>query len=94
MNIPELPIGDGAMGFSAALEEAYPEILQQRCWMHKTINFLNCLPKTVQAKAKQALHQIWQAKTQADAEKAFDLFIKTYCVQIPQGDRLSAQGLR
>ena len=55
MNVPELAIGDGAMGFWAALEEVYGETRQQRCWMHKTMNVLNCLPKSVQAKAKQAL---------------------------------------
>ena len=59
MNVPELAIGDGAMGFWAALEEVYGETRQQRCWMHKTMNVLNCLPKSVQAKAKQALHAIW-----------------------------------
>ena len=84
MNVPELAIGDGAMGFWAALEEVYPETRQQRCWMHKTMNVLNCLPKSAQPKAKQALHAIWQAETQADAEKAFDLFIKTYEPKYPK----------
>ena len=84
MNIPELAIGDGAMGFWAALEEVYPESRQQRCWMHKTLNILNCLPKSVQPKAKQALHEIWQAESRADAEKAFDLFVKTYEVKYPK----------
>lgn len=84
MNVPELAIGDGAMGFWAALEEVYPETRQQRCWMHKTMNVLNCLPKSAQPKAKQALHNIWQAETQADAEKAFDLFIKTYEPKYPK----------
>ena len=84
MNIPELAIGDGAMGFWAALEEVYPETRQQRCWVHKTMNVLNCLPKSAQPKAKQALHNIWQAETQADAEKAFDLFIKTYEPKYPK----------
>ena len=69
MNIPELAIGDGAMGFRAALEEVYPETRQQRCWMHKSMNVLNCLPKSDQPKAKQALHNIWQAEVQAGAEK-------------------------
>ena len=54
MNVPELAVGDGAMGFWAALEEVYGETRQQRCWMHKTMNVLNCLPKSVQGKAKQA----------------------------------------
>jgi len=84
MNVPELAIGDGAMGFWAALEEVYPESRQQRCWMHKTLNVLNCLPKSVQPKAKQALHAIWQAETKEDAEKAFDLFIKTYEPKYPK----------
>ena len=83
MNIPKLAIGDGAMGFWAALEEVYPETRQQCCWMHKT-NVLNCLPKSAQPKAKRALHNIWQAETQADAQKAFDLFIKTYELKYPK----------
>ena len=57
---------------------------QQRCWMHKTMNVLNCLPKSAQAKAKQALHAIWKAETKADAEKAFDLFIETYEPKYPK----------
>jgi transposase-like protein len=84
MNIPNLAIGDGAMGFWAALEEVYPESRQQRCWMHKTLNILNCLPKSIQTKAKQALHNIWQAETKAAAEKAFDLFIETYEPKYPK----------
>jgi len=84
MNIPELAIGDGAMGFWAALEEVYGDTRQQRCWMHKTLNILNYLPKSVQAKAKQALHAIWQAEARADAEKAFDLFVKTYEPKYPK----------
>ena len=84
MNGPELAIGDGAMGFWAALEEVYPETRQQRCWMHKTMNVLNCFPKSAQAKAKGALHDIWQAETKADGEKAFDLFIKIYEPKYPK----------
>ena len=84
MNVPELAIGDGAMGFWSALEEVYPETREQRCWMHKTMNVLNCLPKSSQAKAKQALHGIWQAETKADAEKAFDLFCETYEPKYPK----------
>ena len=84
MNGPELAIGDGAMGFWAALEEVYPETRQQRCWMHKTMNVLNCLPKSAQAKAKGSLHDIWQAETKADAEKAFDLFVEMYEPKYPK----------
>ncbi|MCP4235984.1 MAG: IS256 family transposase, partial [Aestuariibacter sp.] len=84
MNTPKLAIGDGAMGFWAALEEVFPDTRQQRCWMHKTMNVLNCLPKLSQPKAKTALHNIWQAETKKDAEKAFDLFIKTYQPKYPK----------
>lgn len=84
MNCPQLAIGDGAMGFWAALEEVYSDARQQRCWMHKTMNVLNCLPKSAQAKAKQALHNIWQAETLEAAQKAFDLFIKTYEAKYPK----------
>lgn len=84
MNAPKLAIGDGAMGFWAALEEVYSDTRQQRCWMHKTMNVLNCLPKSVQPKAKQALHEIWQAATQKAAEKAFDLLIRTYEPKYPK----------
>ncbi len=78
LNPPQLAVGDGAMGFWAALDEMYPQTRQQRCWMHKTVNVLNCLPKSAQPKAKQALHAIGQAETKADANQAFDLFIATY----------------
>lgn len=84
MNAPKLAIGDGAMGFWAALEEVYPTAKQQRCWMHKTMNVLNCFPKLSQPKAKQALHDIWRAETKKDAEKAFDLFVKTYEAKYPK----------
>ena len=84
MNIPKLAIGDGAMGFWAALEEVYPETRQQRCWMHKTMNVLNCLPKSAQPKAKAAIHSIWQAETKLEAEKAFDLFLTTYDAKYPK----------
>jgi transposase-like protein len=84
MNPPQLAVGDGAMGFWAALEEIYPRTRQQRCWMHKTMNVLNCLPKSAQPKAKQALHAIWQAATKDDAAKAFDLFIDTYEAKYPK----------
>ena len=84
MNCPQLAIGDGAMGFWAALEEVYSDTRQQRCWMHKSMNVLNCLPKSAQAKAKQALHNIWQAETLTEAEKAFELFIQTYEAKYPK----------
>jgi len=84
MNAPELAIGDGAMGFWAAVEEIYPSTRQQRCWVHKTNNVLNALPKSGQPKAKQALQEIWRAETKAAAARAFDLFLKTYEAKYPK----------
>lgn len=84
MNSPALAIGDGALGFWGALEELYPTTRQQRCWVHKTRNVLNALPKSVQPKAKQALHDIWQAETQVTAERAFEGFLKTYESKYPK----------
>ena len=84
MNTPEVAIGDGAMGFWAALEEIYPSTQPQRCWCHKTRNVLNAFPKSVQPKAKQALQNIWGAATQATAEHAFNLFLKTYEPKYPK----------
>ena len=84
MNIPQLAIGDGAMGFWAAMDEVYPQTLHQRCWIHKTANVLNSLPKSSQPKAKESTHQIWQAETKITAEKAFKLFIETYQDKYPK----------
>lgn len=75
---PKLAIGDGALGFWKALEEVFSETRHQRCWMHKTMNILNKLPKSVQPKAKIDLHEIWMAETRAAAETAFDLFVEKY----------------
>lgn len=84
LGAPELAVGDGAMGFWAALEEVFPAAGQQRCWLHKTGNVLNALPKSVQPKAKSALHDIWQAPTREQAEQAFDQFIATYEAKYPK----------
>ena len=84
MNAPKLAIGDGAIGFWAAMDEVYPTARQPRCWQHKTMNVLNCLPKRSQPKAKAAIHDIWQAETKDDTEKAFDLFIKIYEPKYPK----------
>lgn len=74
---PELAVGDGALGFWAALDEVFPQPRHQRCWVHKTANVLNALPKAVQPKAKGALHQIWMAPTRQAAELAMDQFTVT-----------------
>jgi putative transposase len=78
---PKLAIGDGALGFWKALEEEFGATRHQRCWMHKTMNILNKLPKSVQPKAKAGLHEIWMAETRADAETAFDLFVEKYGIK-------------
>ena len=78
---PELAIGDGALGFWAALREVFGTTREQRCWVHKTGNILNAMPKSIQPKAKGHLHDIWQAETKADAEAAFDFFVETYGVK-------------
>ena len=84
MHAPELAIGDGAMGFWAAVEEIYLTTRQQRCWVHKTINVLNVLPKSGQPKAKQALQEIWRAETKTAATRAFDRFLRTYEAKYPK----------
>jgi putative transposase len=75
---PELAVGDGALGFWKALREVYGETRVQRCWVHKTANVLNQMPKSLQAKAKGHLQDIWMAETKVDAEKAFDFFVQAY----------------
>ncbi|VVS95298.1 transposase mutator type [Desulfoluna spongiiphila] len=69
---PKLAVGDGALGFWKALSKCYPDAKHQRCWVHKTANVLNKVPKTIQPKIKAALHEIWMAETRKDAQKAFD----------------------
>ena len=75
---PELATGDGALGFWKALHELYGTTRGQRCWVHKTANVLNKLPKALQPKAKSDLQQIWMAEGRKQAEAAFDLFIDKY----------------
>lgn len=75
---PALAVGDGALGFWKALRQVFPTTREQRCWVHKTANVLDKLPKGQQPKAKAMLHDIWQAETKAAAEQAFDLFVATY----------------
>jgi len=81
---PVLAIGDGALGFWAAQEEAWPETRAQRCWVHKTANVLNELPKSIQGKAKAGLQEIWMAATQAQAGKAFDRFVRDFGAKYPK----------
>src|SRR5271166_5101584 len=78
---PELAIADGALGFWQAIEEVSPKTRGQRCWVHKTANVLNRLPKSQQSKAKRALQDIWMAETKIDANAAFDAFVATYAIK-------------
>jgi putative transposase len=78
---PELAVADGALGFWQALEEVWPQTRGQRCWVHKTANVLNKLPKSQQSKAKRALQEIWMAETKKDALAAFDAFVETWAVK-------------
>jgi len=81
---PKLATGDGALGFWKAIGQVFSTTREQRCWVHKTANVLDKLPKRLQPEAKEKLHQIWMAETRADAEQAFDLFLTTYQAKYPK----------
>ena len=78
---PELAVADGALGFWQAIEQVWPKTRGQRCWVHKTANVLNRLPKSQQPKAKRALQEIWMAETKKDALAAFDAFVEAWGVK-------------
>ncbi len=80
---PKLAIGDGALGFWKAIAEVFPATKEQRCWVHKTANVLDKLPKAKQAKAKDMIHQIWMAETRQAANQAFDAFVEDYQAKYP-----------
>jgi transposase-like protein len=88
---PKLATGDGALGFWKALREVYPETREQRCTVHKTANVLDKLPKRLQRAAKSKLHDIWQADTKENADKAFDLFLDTYQAKYPKATECLAK---
>jgi len=75
---PEIAVGDGALGFWKALDEVYPGTRHQRCWLHKTGNVLNKVPKSVQRAMKADLREIHGAPTRAAAEAAIDVFVEKY----------------
>jgi putative transposase len=81
---PKLAAGDGSLGFWTALAEVYPLTRTQRCWVHKTANVLDKLPKGLQPAAKAQLHEIYLADTKAEAIKAFDRFVQQYQVKHPK----------
>ena len=80
----KLAVGDGGLGFWSALAEVYPQTRTQRCWVHKTANVLDKLPKRVQGEAKSMLHEIWRADTRTSANKAFERFLATWEAKYPR----------
>ena len=81
---PKLAIGDGALGFWKALPQVFESTRTQRCWVHKTANVLDKLPKSVQPKAKQMLHDIYLAPSRAQANEALDLFVSSFEQKYPK----------
>ena len=81
---PKLATGDGGLGFWAALGEVFPETRRQRCWVHKTVNILDKMPKSIQAKAKSMIHEMYMAATKEGALKAYDHFIQTFEAKFPK----------
>jgi transposase-like protein len=81
---PRLAVGDGALGFWKALPKVFPKTKPQRCWVHKTANVLNALPKSQQGRGKKALQDIWMAATKSDAEKAYAAFIQSFEAKYPK----------
>ena len=81
---PKLATGDGGLGFWAALGEVFPETRRQRCWVHKTVNILDKMPKSIQAKAKSMIHEMYMAATKEGALKAYDHFIQTFEPKYPK----------
>jgi transposase-like protein len=81
---PKVATGDGALGFWNALRQVFGATRVQRCWVHKTANILNKLPKSVQPQAKARLHDIWMAPTKAEADKAFTYFLDAYGAKYPK----------
>lgn len=81
---PKLATGDGSLGFWIALGKVFPPTRQQRCWVHKTLNVLDKLPKSEQAAAKRMLHEIWMSARREDATRAFGRFIQVYGAKWPR----------
>lgn len=88
---PKLATGDGALGFWKALPQVFEMTRTQRCWVHKTANVLDKLPKSVQPRAKQMLHDIYLAPSRAKANQAFDLFLKSFEEKYPNATECLAK---
>ena len=81
---PQLSIRDGSLGFWAALDEVYPETRRQRCWVHKTANILDKMPRAVQSKAKSMIQDMYMAPTKEDALAAYDHFVNAFSDKYPK----------
>lgn len=84
MAAPMVAVGDGALGFWAALADVFPDTREQRCWVHKTANILNALPKRLHRTAKAALHEIYEAETRRDAQAGIDIFVGQFGDKYPK----------
>jgi len=84
MRAPILAVGDGALGFWAALREVFPATREQRCWVHKAANVLNCLPKSAQPAARRALSEIRDAEDRGHAEVAIGQFVELFAAKYPK----------
>lgn len=83
-NGPELVVGDGALGFWRAREEEFPKARTQRCWVHKTANVLDKMPRSVQPSAKSLIHEMYMAETKEDAFGAYEEFMALYEAKYPK----------
>ncbi|MCL1692798.1 MAG: IS256 family transposase [Actinomycetia bacterium] len=84
MTAPKVAVGDGALGFWAALGDVFPDTREQRCWVHKTANILAVLPKRLHRSAKAAIHEIYEAETRSDANDAVDEFVRQFGDKYPK----------
>jgi transposase-like protein len=84
MKAPEVAVGDGALGFWAAVREVWPETREQRCWVHRLVNVLDKLPKRLQSKAKESLHEAFYAESRDHAEQAIQRFAEDYQAKYPK----------
>ncbi|MCX4745854.1 IS256 family transposase [Kitasatospora sp. NBC_01287] len=84
MRAPVLAVGDGALGFWKALREVFPTAREQRCWVHKTANVLDAMPKSAQPAAKKAIQDIYNAEDREHAERAIQTFAKLYSAKFPK----------
>jgi len=81
---PQLIIADGMAGLWKAAQQVFPKTDHQRCWVHKTANVLNKMPKTMQTKVKRDWQSIWMAESRQDADNAFDRTLNKYETKYPK----------